>query len=471
VTSAAPPSAQARFVQGSTLRHVLVMTGAGAIGLMSIFIVDFLNLFYISLLKDPRSTAAVGYASTVLFFMVSVCIGLMIGVAAVVSKALGAGERDKAIRYSSAGMGVMLVVVGGITLISLPFLRDILASMGAVGETGDMALRFLYISMPSNLLLGIGMAASAVLRGVGDAKRSMYVTLIAGISTAIIDPILIFGLDMGIDGAAVAVNIARIGMAGIGLWAAGRIHGLLRVPSMEDWRWGASPILKVALPAVLTNIASPVANGYMNAALSPFGDQVIAANAVIMRLVPLAFGVSFALSAAVGPILGQNWGAKRYDRIKRAFGQACGLTLVYCSLVWIALIAGQDLIVSVFHAQDETAAMIRYFCVWIAWSWLFHSMMFVANAAFNNLGFPLLSTGFNWGKATIGTIPFAIIGAQMAGAEGALMGQALGAVVFGVASLIVVFWVLHRLEKNDSEARDRASEKMQGTSSCDSTAA
>ena len=73
----------------------------------------------------------------------------------------------------------------------------------------------------------------------------------------------------------------------------------------------------------------------------------------------------------------------------------------------------------------------------------------VANAAFNNLGAPLLATVFNWGRATIGTIPFAYAGAALAGAKGALLGQALGAICFGIAA---VFWAYRLIAKSGQGA-------------------
>jgi Na+-driven multidrug efflux pump len=81
-----------RFVSGSLLRHVCVMAGTGAIGLIAVFAVDLINLFYISLLGEKETAAAVGFAGVVGFFHASLCIGLTIGIAAVVSRTVGAGR-------------------------------------------------------------------------------------------------------------------------------------------------------------------------------------------------------------------------------------------------------------------------------------------------------------------------------------------------------------------------------------------
>src|SRR4029078_10734998 len=95
--NAATPSAapSPRLTQGSTMRHVAVMTATGSIGLMAIFVVDFLNLFYISLLAQQELAAGMGYAGTVLFFTVSLCIGITIAGTALVSRAFGARRREE----------------------------------------------------------------------------------------------------------------------------------------------------------------------------------------------------------------------------------------------------------------------------------------------------------------------------------------------------------------------------------------
>jgi len=89
---------------------------------------------------------------------------------------------------------------------------------------------------------------------------------------------------------------------------------------------------------------------------------------------------------------------------------------------------------------------VVFFCTFIAVSWSFAGSQFVANAAFNNLGRPNLSTWFNWGKATAGTIPFAMAGAALAGPEGVLAGTALGAAIFGIASVAAAFRIAREIE-------------------------
>src|SRR3954469_20733351 len=107
----------AKFVTGSTMRHVIVMTATGSIGLVAIFIVDALNLFYISLLGVQALAAAVGFAATLLFFTISFAIGLTIATSAVVSRTLGRGDRAGAARLGGASLVYMALITGAITVL------------------------------------------------------------------------------------------------------------------------------------------------------------------------------------------------------------------------------------------------------------------------------------------------------------------------------------------------------------------
>src|SRR5215471_6118825 len=106
------PSHSAKFVTGSTMRHVIIMTATGSVGLVAIFIVDALNLFYISLLGIQSLAAAVGFAATLLFFTISFAIGFTIACSALVSRALGRGDRPEAMRLAGASVVFMGLVTG-----------------------------------------------------------------------------------------------------------------------------------------------------------------------------------------------------------------------------------------------------------------------------------------------------------------------------------------------------------------------
>ena len=124
-----------RFVAGSTLRHVAVMTATGSIGLIAIFVVDLFSLLYISWLGDPRLTAGVGFATIVLFFGTSINVGLMIAAGALVARALGARNRDRARRIAASASVHMVLVAALVAAVLLSILPWLLERLGAGPET------------------------------------------------------------------------------------------------------------------------------------------------------------------------------------------------------------------------------------------------------------------------------------------------------------------------------------------------
>jgi putative MATE family efflux protein len=436
----------ARFVTGSTLRHVMVMTATSSVGLMSVFLVDALNLLYISMLGHKELAAAIGYSGTLMFFVTSFAIGLTIATTAQVSRALGRGETQEAARLGGAGLILMGMVMIAITALMFMFARPLLGLLGAQGETLDIAVRFMLMVLPSMPLMAIGMSAAGLLRAKGDAKRSMYVTLLAALATAILDPVFIFLLDLRMDGAAIVTNISRLVLFGVGIYGAGKIHRLIAIPSLAVLRIAARPYFAIGIPAVMTQLATPVGNAWVTREIASFGDEAVAGWAIVGRLTPVAFGAIFALSGAVGPILGQNFGARRFDRIESTMRDSFKVVVIYTLVVWALLALFRNQISDLFGAQGTTRDFINFFCLYVAGSFLFNGMLFVANAAFNNLGYPLYSTLSNWGRSTLGVIPFVSLGAAWYGANGAMAGSGLGAAVFGLGAVIVCFRVLGGLE-------------------------
>ncbi len=204
----------------------------------------------------------------------------------------------------------------------------------------------------------------------------------------------------------------------------------------------------IALPATLTNIATPIGNAYITATMAKFGDSAVAGMSIIGRLIPVAFGVVYAVSGAVGPIIGQNFGANNFQRVKSTIIDAFVFVSIYVFLISIVLFLIPEQIADAFHADQEAAELIKVFCYWVAVTFAFSGITFVGNAAFNNLGKPNLSTLINWGKATIGTIPFVYFGALLFQAPGILIGQAIGNILFGILSIISTLLLVKFLAKS-----------------------
>ena len=265
------------------------------------------------------------------------------------------------------------------------------------------------------------------------------------ILTAFLDPLLIFGLHLGVYGAAWATVASRLTFLVVGWRGAVGVHDMVARPSLAAARRDFGPIMAIGVPAILANLATPVGTAYAIRVFSDVGEAAIAASAIIDRVTPFAFGVVFALTGSIGPIIGQNYGARLMARVQRTLTDSFILSIGYVLLAWAALALAAPTIAAIFDATGDSADYVIFYCRYGVVAWLFLACLFVANTSFNNLGFPTFSMVFNWGRATLGTIPFVTWGVRYGGVKGGLVGIALGAAVFGLAAVAAAYWTIARL--------------------------
>ena len=434
-----------RFLTGSTMRHVMVMTLTGSIGLSFMFLVDVATLFWVSLLGSEQFVAALGFAWTVQSFTISSGIGLMIAAMALISRSVGQGNIELARRQASAAglyTFVIQTLVAGIVVL---FRREILAFAGAEGQTLEDAARFLLISVPSLPFMALGMVGSSVLRSIGDAWRSMFVTLSAGVVAMIVDPFLIFTLGLGLDGAAWGVVISRTLSVLLALFFVVKTHDMIGPLRRVDVTTMAKPFAAIAVPAVATQMSTPFGNYVLTMVIAAYGDGAVAGWAVVSRIAVLAFGGLFSLSGAIGGIVGQNFGAEQMDRVKSTYRDALVFCLAYTLVAWAILALLRNQLVALFNQGPLAGEVIVAFMLIGAGGYIFAGALFVANAAFNNLGRPIYSTLCNWLRDGVLMFPCTLVMGWWLAAPGVVYGQALAAIIVGSFAAIWGWVFVNRL--------------------------
>lgn len=423
--------------------HVVRMTLTGATGITFVFLVDLANLFWVSKIGDPKLVAAIGYAFAIQFFSVSSGVGLMIATTALVSRHIGMGERGIARQMATSSMIVTVLFQTLAAALIVGFRFQLLELVGAEGETKELAARYLAITVPSLIIMALGLVGSGVLRAEGDGKRAMFVTLTSGSVSVVIDPVLILWLGLGLDGAAIALVISRVILAIMALRFAMGTHDLLARPTLWAFRRCLKPFIWIAAPAMLTQLSTPFGNYLLTGVISGYGDEAVAGWAVVNRLTVVAFGGIFALSGAIGGIFGQNYGAHQYDRLRSTFRDSLIFCTGYTLVAWMLLAWTAELVVEGFGLRGVGVEVYRSFAIVGSGAFLLVGAMFVSNAAFNNLGKPTRSTVMNWFRDGVLTLPAAMLGALWFGATGVIYAQyAVGA----IAGVLAAFWSHHYLK-------------------------
>ncbi|WP_299844302.1 MATE family efflux transporter [uncultured Roseovarius sp.] len=431
------------------MRHVAVMSLTSSVGIMAIYLVDLFDILFISMLGHKEMAAAAGYGSTVLFFVSTINLGLSIASGALVAMAVGEKRKDRAREIATTaaliaiGMGILVPIA------MIPYLPDLLHLIGARGDVSVMAQSYLVIILPATCFSGVSMTAIAVLRSRGVAKWSMYPSLAGALVNLIMDPILIFGFDLGLEGAAAATVMARVATCGLAIYASAVMRrGFSRI-GWAAFRGDAPRIARFAVPAVASSIAAPVGQAIIMRYIAKFGPEAVAGLAVIGRLAPVVFSVVNALCGSIGPIIGQNFGAGRADRARSAYFDALKFLAAYVIGITLVLYLFRAPIADAFGAEGLTREILYFYCGPLALISFFNGAIFISNAAFNNLGYPGYSPILNWARNTLGILPFVAVGEYVMGVWGVAYGFLLGAVVFALISI----WITVRLKPFADEAR------------------
>jgi len=418
----------------------MILTGWAS--MLAVFAVEFLSLLYLGTLEDEAVLGAVGFGSMTQFTIIAVCIGVTVGGAALVSRALGAQDAARARTLAGASLILMAATALAAGAAFLAAIGPFTAANGLAEDVRAHLLSYVLITTPFAVVMGIGMMLSNLLRAAGHGRQSMWVLLAGTGTVAVLDPIVIFVLDGGMVGIAWASGAGRLATVALGAWLVFRKHRLVAWPAVGQLREHLAAIGAIALPAALTTLATPAAVIFTVSTYASFGPSVLAGATVVDRLLQLAYSLFFVLAGAIGPILGQNLGAGQWDRVRQTAGLAARWALLYGFSAAVGLAILAPWMPDIFRVTGPGRDLIVFFCRYGSFAWALNALFFVSIAVFNNLGYATYSTVIGWLRATIGTVPFVWLGARLGGPEGVMLGQMGGFALFSLIAMALCRRVL-----------------------------
>lgn len=375
----------------SVPRALLKVSGPMVLGILAVLSVGLVDAFFLGRLGgDPL--AAVGFIFPVTMAIGSLSIGLSAGANTAISQAIGRGEDDECITrlgLHAIGLGVVFAVVAAL----LFWMADawLLRLIGAEGGPLEEALTYTpwwCLSFPFLVTL---MQGGAIFRAHGDGTKAATVMVSSAVVNVAITPMLIFGLGplpaMGTAGAAAATFVAQALAAGLSLTMLRRA-GLLRTCAapLADLGANARAIASVGGPAALSNAINPAGMAVVTGAVASVSAAHVGGFGAATRVESLAMVPMLALSAGIGPVVGQAWGAGDAARAARATRACLLFCLGYGLAVAIAVTVAAGPIAALF-SEDETARTATAAYLRIAsWSFFAYGVLVVGNAALNAIG-------------------------------------------------------------------------------------
>ncbi|AEI92163.1 putative MatE efflux family protein [Roseobacter litoralis Och 149] len=428
------------LTEGPIWKALTIMSAPMALGIFSVIAVGLADAYFLGQVSGA-ALAAVGFIYPVITALTSLSIGLSAGANAALSQKVGAGSNKEDVQrlaLHATGLGCVLSVVLA-TAVWLAFP----VAFGALGAKEDVAkevaeyMPLWSLSLP---FLVVMMVTNSVFRAHGDGATSAAIMIVAAFFGIAQNPIFIFGWgpipEMGTAGAAMSTLIGRVVAVGIALWIAWQ-RGLLGVCGnvLTGVFVSARTILKVGLPAAMSNAINPAGMALVTAAVATVGDDAVAGFGAAGRVQSILLVPLMALSAGIGPVVGQNWGAKETERAQSATVWAFGFSLAYGAAIALVLAPFATPIAGLLAASESDQEYAASYLRIVGFTLFGYGMVVIVNAAMNARDKAVWSMSLSLGRIFAVYLPLAWIGVVVFGYMGIVVAAAL-ANLFGAAAAV-----------------------------------
>ena len=432
---------RSRLSEGPVGKHLVDMTVPVLFGIATMMAQSLIDTWFIGQVGDSE-LAAYSFGFPILMIVTSVAIGLGAGTSSVVARALGTDDHRRARRLSTDSLFLSFLMTGAIAFIGILTIDPLFTLLGAPADMLPLISGFMTILYSGVPFIVVGMVGMASMRATGDTRLPSILMVLAAVLNIILDPILIFGIGpvpaMGLNGAAMAALLAR------GTIFFGTVY-LMRYrldmisfnkPDFGEMRRSWADILHVGIPAAGTNVIVPLGATFITAMIARYGPDAVAGFGVASRIESLMLVIYYAMSAIIGPFVGQNLSANRDDRILESLWLSTRFCLASGLAIAALLAAMSGFLPGLFSDSPEVVGVTRLFLWVVPVSYGCYGMVMVMNAAFNGMGQPMPGVWISVGRIAVLYVPMAAIGMWLVGLAGIFLAYAAANIVSGVIAYL-----------------------------------
>ena len=448
-----------RLTEGNVGKQLIELTLPMVWGVFAVIAFNLVDTYFVGQL-GTKELAAMSFTFPVVMTLGSLAMGLGVGASSVIARAIGEGDRSRVQRFTTNSLTLGLVVVAIFVSLGLFTIDPLFTALGAGTDVLPLIKEYMQIWYVGMIFLVIPMIGNSAIRASGNTGTPSIIMTIAAVVNIALDPILILGLAgfprLELQGAALATVIAR----GTTLVAAllvlhfkeRMLH--LKVPSLQETLWCWKDILYVGLPAAATSMINPISIGVVTSLMATFGAASVAAFGVASRIESFVLIALMALSASIGPFVGQNWGAKKYARVREALKLSFIFCIAWGGLIALILVPLAPWLASLFNNNPNVIEIAARYLWIVPISYGTAGIIVVANSAFNALGKPIPSIVMTVMRMFVLYIPLAYFGGQIYGVNGIFAAASISNLVVGIGACI---W-------NQKTCSFKAAEKAEQTS-------
>jgi putative MATE family efflux protein len=437
------------LTQGSVGKNITAQALGMMIGMLSMVGYNLVDTFFVGKLGTAQ-LAAMSFTFPVTMAANSIALGLGVGAAAVISRAIGSKNHDevKRLTTNSLILGIFVVIV--LMAVGFSTMDLVFTSLGAKGEILVYIKEYMTIWYWGMPFVVIPMIGSNAIRAAGNTLLPSMVMMGSMLINAVLDPLMIFGIGffprMELEGAALATVIARMTTFIASLYLLNyKFHMLALVkPKLSELYNSWKRVLFIGFPAILNQFIPQISMGVATRIIADYGKEAVAGFGVATRIEMIAVGPLISFANTMIAYTGQNLGAKRIDRIEDGIKFVNKISLLIGVLMFVifALFGRQA---SIIFNDDPTVVSVSFmYLVVVSASYGMMGMSMCASATFSALHKPYSSIMVNIIRMIVIFIPLLLAGNYFYGLPGIVVSIGLSIVL---GSILSIYWLKYTIAK------------------------
>lgn len=348
---------------GPVKKTLLTLAVPSMIGMVVSALYNLVDTMFVGMLNDTNSMAAVSVSFP--FFVVLMALGLLVGVGAAscTGRFLGAQKYEEANRAGGISVLLSIGISVGIMIIGFAFMDEIMRIMGASSEVLPYAKSYSNWLLIGAIFTITNLVLNNLLRTEGASKKSMNTIIIGAIANIILDPIFMWGLDLGVAGAAIATAISQgVSTLLMAIYYARKksqiqinlVTIFKRTPKDKQI---VKEIFAVGIPIFVSQFLAAVAFTILNSAASIFGSAALAAMGIVNKIYTIITQMIGGFNNTYLPFASFNVGAQRYDRVKESMNFSLCVTCIYSVVVTVIVCIVPEFFIKLFSNDPEVISL------------------------------------------------------------------------------------------------------------------
>ena len=433
---------RAKLTQGTISGGLMSLVLPMILGITSNLIAALFETYLLGLV-GTNELAAYSFTFAVTGALGSLSLGISIGLSSVLARTVGGGDHGEVKRLATDGLALLAVVMLVASTIGYFSIEPLFRMMGAGEDTLPLITGYMQIWYVALIFFSLPSMGANALRATGDARISGTIMVAGAVLQAILDPIFIFGWfglpALGLEGAAWAVFISRIILCIATFYVLIKQEDLIDFGKrtidgvLHSWR----SILAVGLPATATNLIGPISTAIIVSLLASYGKEAVAGFGIASRVEALSVIPLFALSASIGPFVGQNCGAGEHVRGNQGMLVSFLWSMLWGLFVAILFFMFSDSIGGLFDDDPLVTGYTRLYLMIVPFSYGAWGVLMMASATFNSLGRPLISTSMSVVRMFVIYVPLAYIGEAFWGVAGIFGAACISNITMGAIGFLM----------------------------------